>query len=666
MTITAVWQRRGAVWQRRGIAAAIVALLAFALVWIAPPARADGDPSQDVVRSLDVHYRIDETGTLFVEETFEWDFGSRNGLGFYRALVQQMGWEHDTSMARVLRYENFEVHSPSGAPAEIWVESSYGSMLRLAVGAPDGSTDTRTGVQTYVLSYEVEGAINAVRGQEGVADQDELFYNVFNDLPNRLDEVTVTVSGPADVVDVACYSGAYGDDSPCSGYSSSGSTATFSESGVSRGGGLTIMAAYPADTFTNPGPILEPRPGGGSSGGPIPGDPSYQPGFVDRVGNFLGKYWPAAAGAWAALIAGIAALRVRGGRDYIYQGIAPGQMPAEGAPAQEVRMTSEPPVAVRFHPPDGLHPAEAEVIEEEHVTDEAFTATMVDLAVRGYFTIAPAKTTRAGNVTDWELTLNPNGPPRSELEQFEDRVMTSFFGKGRTVRISSLRGEFASKIGQFNSALTQRSDSAEWFTRSGLARNLKVGGWFTVAFFIIVMFIQSGGAAFASITSSRNLLPMVIAGMVAVVSLIVVFVATSKAAHARSAHGRALYEQIRGFREYLTTAEAHQLRWEAGEDIFSKYLPWAIIFGVADRWTSLFSRLAAEGVYTYHPTWYVGYGPGNPAMQVRSIGDSVKSLGTTGMSALTYTPGSSGSSGSFGGGGGFSGGGVGGGSFGGR
>ena len=45
---------------------------------------------------------------------------------------------------------------------------------------------------------------------------------------------------------------------------------------------------------------------------------------------------------------------------------------------------------------------------------------------------------------------------------------------------------------------------------------------------------------------------------------------------------------------------------------------------------------------------------------------TVKSLGTTGMSALTYTPGSSGSSGSFGGGGGFSGGGVGGGSFGGR
>ncbi|MDO5496202.1 MAG: DUF2207 domain-containing protein, partial [bacterium] len=535
---------------RRLTAGAVLAtLIAALLILIAPPARAQsGDPSQDVIRELAVEYVIDENGTLFVTETFQWDFGSRDGLGFYRALVQQMGWEPDTSKARVLEYSDFAVSSPSGAPAEIWVESDYGSMLRLAVGAPDGSTDTRSGVQTYVLTYQVDGAINAVRGQEGVSDQDELFYNVFNDSPNRVDNVSVTVTGPAGVVDVACYTGEFGDDSPCEDYASSGSTATFAQTDIARRGGLTIMAAYPADTFANPGPILVDRPSSSSgTGGSVPGEPAPPPGPLQVASRAIGDYWPLAAGGWAAVLGGITALRIRRGRDWIYQGIAPGQLPAEGAPATAVRMKEEPPVAVRFHPPDGIRPAEGEVIEEEHVTDEAFTATMIDLAVRGYLTIGPAKTTRSGKVTDWELTANPQGPPRSELSHYENELMKAFFASRSQVRISELRGKFAEKVGKFNKALTERSDTSGWFSRRGLASSAKLTGIGLAFFFVVAMFINAGAAAFRALAQA-SFFPLVIAAMVVTVSLILVFTLTSKAAHARSALGRAHYEQIRGFR----------------------------------------------------------------------------------------------------------------------
>nr|NLD39998.1 DUF2207 domain-containing protein [Actinomycetales bacterium] len=442
-----------------------------------------------------------------------------------------------------------------------------------------------------------------------------------------------------------------------------GATASFTQADTARNGGLTIMAAYPADTFSAPGPILEDRP---TSGGSYPGDPSYTPTLVDQTSNLLRTWWPAALGAWAALLAAIVAARVRSGRDLTYVGIAPGQLPAPGEEIEEAKLTSEPPVAVRFHPPDGLRPAEAEVIEEERVSDEAFTATMIDLAVRGYFTIAPAKTSMTGKVNDWELTLNPDGPPRSELSPFEDELMRAFFRKRSQVKISSLKGDFAKRIGKFNKVLTARSDTQGWFTRTGLLRRGGTTGFLVFGVYLAIFAgFSSGGSLFLTLGQGRYI-PLLIAAVVVLVSLVIALVSTTKAAHARSARGRAHYEQIRGFREYLTTAEAHQLRWEVGEDIFSKYLPWAIIFGVADRWTSLFARLAEEGSYTFVPTWYVGYGPGNPAFHVRSIGDSVKSLGTTGMSTLSYTPGSSGGSGSFSGGGGFSGGGVGGGSFGGR
>lgn len=165
----------------------IAVLVAWLAILPASAAHADGDPSKDVIRKLAITYELDERGNLHVTETFDWDFGDRNGLGFYRTLVQRMGYEPDRSKERVFEYTNFEVHSPSGAPAQVWIDNDQGTELRLSIGAPDGSSDTRTGVQTYVLSYDVRGAINPVRNQPGVSDQDELYYNVFTSSPNRVD-----------------------------------------------------------------------------------------------------------------------------------------------------------------------------------------------------------------------------------------------------------------------------------------------------------------------------------------------------------------------------------------------------------------------------------------------------------------------------------------------
>ena len=75
----------------------------------------------------------------------------------------------------------------------------------------------------------------------------------------------------------------------------------------------------------------------------------------------------------------------------------------------------------------------------------------------------------------------------------------------------------------------------------------------------------------------------------------------------RTAEGRAVCDQVEGFKTYLATAEADQLRFEEGEDIFSKYLPWAIIFELADRWAKICGDLVAMGrLPNATPYWYVG------------------------------------------------------------
>ena len=75
----------------------------------------------------------------------------------------------------------------------------------------------------------------------------------------------------------------------------------------------------------------------------------------------------------------------------------------------------------------------------------------------------------------------------------------------------------------------------------------------------------------------------------------------------RTAEGRAMCDQVEGFRNYLATAEADLLKFEEGEDIFSKYLPWAIIFGLADRWAKICADLVAMGrLPNETPYWYIG------------------------------------------------------------
>ena len=60
----------------------------------------------------------------------------------------------------------------------------------------------------------------------------------------------------------------------------------------------------------------------------------------------------------------------------------------------------------------------------------------------------------------------------------------------------------------------------------------------------------------------------------------------------RTAEGSAVLAQARGFEQYLKTAEANQIRWEEAQDIFSRYLPYAIVFGVAERWAEVFQEVA--------------------------------------------------------------------------
>ncbi len=148
-------------------------------------------------------------------------------------------------------------------------------------------------------------------------------------------------------------------------------------------------------------------------------------------------------------------------------------------------------------------------------------------------------------------------------------------------------------------------------------------------------------------------LPIALVGIMVIVTI--------RNAPARKAEGTRVLAQARGFELFLSTADGNKLRFEEGRDIFSMYLPFAIAFGVADKWSAVFEKLAAQGKVLAEPTWYGGYTYGTFWAMQHNFGSQMNSFVSLAGSAISApTPGSSGGSG-FGGGGGFSGGGGGGG-----
>ncbi|MGM0385685.1 MAG: DUF2207 domain-containing protein [Actinomycetota bacterium] len=651
-------------------AATAMSLLA-ALLWFATsasPARADGDPSRDIVRAVDVVMTVEPGGTVHVEETYQWDFRDRNGLGFYRELITAQGY--DETRVRLYEYSDIEVTSPSGAPAEVWVERNWGGLARLAVGAPDGSADTRTGLQSYVLSYDAAGLLNPIRGDTSVGDRDELYTNIFQGISNPMERVTVTVTGPAEVIDVACYQGPFGSTSPCTQWSSDGEAATFTAADLRVGHGFTISVAWPPGTFDDIAPILADR----SQYGSVPSEPGAIEMGPIRAGNTVAVIWPWLLLGWLLVLAVRAWRRVEAGRDLHFVGLPPGVLPAGLALAPEGRagggappadavapVRTQPAVAVRFTPPDTLSPAEAGVLESEWADNSLLAATLVDLAVRGHLTFETAKTGTDGEPTDWRLHRTRDADTRG-LKTFERGALEKVFGKEDSVLLSGLDEKFAARLAQFREEITKLSDSRGFFRTEGLLFGTSTAS--RASCLLGVLWLLGAGAVVALLIvgaeTGRSLAPLAWALAVPLVTYPILLLTTKKASHGRSAEGRALYEQIRGFRQFLTTADADRLRWEEGQDIFSSFLPWAMVFGVTERWTAIFAELAARGVATPRPTWYVGEFEFGPQLYA-GLGRSVASFSQQATTTFASTPGSTGSSGSFSGSGGFSGGGGGGG-----
>ena len=598
-----------------GLLVLLVVLLVGAM-----PVQADDDHPQWRITRYDVAANVDRTGLARVTIDFDFNFGTDAGHGPFLTLPLRQAVAGNPDVWRMIDIDITEVVSRSGAPAQVRTTTEDGNLV-LRIGDPGR---TVKGVQRYVVTYTARGLIAPTQASSGL---DEVNWNAIGtgwQVP--LDQVNVVVTGPSTVAKVACFQGR-SFSSPCQA-TPLAATGTFTASGLRPGAGMQVVAGFPAGTFVGADPRFEKR---------------LTPGNMFALTPL--------SGGLAAAIAGLGVLAVarmtrRGARDEAYLGLTPGVRPAPGQPVQLGRVDDRAPVTVQFTPPAGTRPGEVGTLLDATADNVDITATIIDLSVRGHFRI-----TELGP-GQWRFVHAGSPDPVTPAER---HILATLFRHGPSVTTADLRDKAYHDLmpGTRKELYRRVTHELRWFRVSPL---MSLTGAVVAGVGLIVVGLLLGAVLGYTVGLGLVGLGPIAAGVAVLVS--------SKKFGRRTAEGSAVLAESKGFELYLRTAEADQIKFEESIDVFSRYLPYAIVFGVAERWAKLFQQLAAAGRYQPDTTWYVGphgyfYGS--------SFGHSLDNLSanlTSSMQAsmqaqTAATAGSSGGSG-FSGGGGFGGGGGGG------
>ncbi|MEI2777177.1 MAG: DUF2207 domain-containing protein [Tetrasphaera sp.] len=346
-------------------------------------------------------------------------------------------------------------------------------------------------------------------------------------------------------------------------------------------------------------------------------------------------------------------------RDEVFDGVTPGELPALGQQTTRRRVGGgrsewSGPIAVRFTPPDGMTPGLMGTVVDGSADVVDVSATLVDLAVRGYLHLhaepldpearpppqrGPERTQPAApQKHEWRLTRIRHEPDGALLA-FERALLDKVFADGEVVTIGELkRRGFDLTMREAQVGLYREVVDRGYYTKHPRDRNRRLG-CLGVPLALVGLILAAGAwAAMERYQIERfpGLLLTALGAGLLVAALILLWGGRGRTP--RTAEGSAVRIQALGFKEYLTKAEANQIRFEEARDLFSRYLPYAMVFGVAHRWAQTFGEVAraahAQGLGAAYVdlTWVDGldlatdllfYGPD----LVSGIGDLAAGVG---------------------------------------
>ena len=279
-------------------------------------------------------------------------------------------------------------------------------------------------------------------------------------------------------------------------------------------------------------------------------------------------------------------------------------------------------LAVQYEPLADASPAELGTLVDHKADMPDITATLVDLAVRGFIRIEETTESHLFGLsksTDYIIHIIRKRAEWTTLKPHEQRYLEALAKAAPrdayTVTVSELKDKFYTSLPKIRDAIYDTLVSKGFY----LQRPDQVKGKWIV--FAVLMLFMVGA----------------------------VTVLAAKIMPARTVEGARAREATLGFKEFLERVDSDRYKQMiTSPEMFERYLPFAMAFGVGEIWARAF-----EDIYREPPSWYTG---GTGHFSAINFASSIGNMSSAAASSMSSSPSSSGS-----GGGGSSGGGSGGG-----
>jgi hypothetical protein len=265
-------------------------------------------------------------------------------------------------------------------------------------------------------------------------------------------------------------------------------------------------------------------------------------------------------------------------------------------------------LVTEYEPPPGLTPAEAGALLTDRVEPRDITATLVDLAVRGYVKLQEDD---SEGQRDYIIRLLKPREQWQGLTSYEiDMLFNTFYG-GQWTKLSSLKLRFVVAVASM---------------RAGILNALIDKGMYRVdpisahTYRVAVMVLM--GVALLAL-QAEGWISLFDAGWLALallaISAVIVYVMGGNLT-AKSLKGMRACAAVEGFREFIERVDADRLQRASPKQV-ERCLPYAMALGVEHQWAQQFVGITEEW-----PDWLTVAGgeSSDLSLWTRSLGGMVQ------------------------------------------
>ncbi|HKD62940.1 MAG TPA: DUF2207 domain-containing protein [Candidatus Acidoferrales bacterium] len=542
------------------------------------------------IQRFDETVTVNTNGTIEVTEIIEARF-----TGFSHGIYRTIPVEYDTPqhLNYSLLLEPLSVTDDHGHALK-YEQKREGRYLKFKISVPGAQDATKT----VMVHYRI---LNAIRFFE---DHDELYWNVTGaewDAPIRTASAKIELPDGVTGLHAIAFTGAYGSRESDAKVETTGNIVEVSTNHpLYYREGLTAVAGWDKG-FVHP------------------------PSTVAKIALFLRSNWPLFLPAIAFFI-------------MLWLWWTRGRDPERAS------------IAVQYEPPDKLTPGECGTLVDNEAAMRDITATLVDLAVKGYLTIEQKDESHLLGLTHSKEYIFHLKRPSTEwgaVRPHELEMLSALFDDGSltSVKLSDLQNHFYTHLPAIRSRIFDALMADGYY----LHRPDTVRQGYIAAGIVIGILLFVFGGALGAATGVAHLTWVIAAILTAAVICIFGWFMP-----ARTLTGARTFEKVLGFEQFLERVESDRLeRIVKTPEMFEKFLPYAMALRCEKKWVAAFAGIAMQP-----PQWYSGpYGNGFvPYIFVNDLNMMSAHAGSVMASAPRSSSGGSGF-----GGGGFSGGGFGGG-----